>query len=249
MLAARRMASGMSRDVNGVVSGTALHDIEQLHTLVNGASGDVDGDVNLGAVPTLAALLELDEMSFDKFGEALQAGELAEVVVIRPEEELNASSLLDEAVLEDAKRRSMRVADRRSLRFRRIPSTLKTGSTRTWSLRSRPRGSLPIEAFAIRLIWFRGPSTVSHDSGPYQGNSVTSLTHSSVPSTRRVWCVSASLRTRHLPSVSGSLMASGASCMLLISLMPPPFRLRHQFLGRMFFRTKWWAVRCTVPST
>ncbi|GMF22950.1 unnamed protein product [Phytophthora fragariaefolia] len=103
-LDASRMVSEISRDVNGVVSGTALHDSEQLYILVNEGTGDVDGDVNLGAVPTLAALLELDEMSFDESGEALQAGELAEVVVLRPEEELNLSSLLDEAVVEDAKK-------------------------------------------------------------------------------------------------------------------------------------------------
>ncbi|GMF48982.1 unnamed protein product [Phytophthora fragariaefolia] len=58
---------------------------------------DADGDIKLGAVPTLAALMELDEMSFDEFGEALQAVVLAEAVVIRPEEELNSFSLLDEA--------------------------------------------------------------------------------------------------------------------------------------------------------
>ncbi|GMF49457.1 unnamed protein product [Phytophthora fragariaefolia] len=98
------MASEISRDVNGVVSGTALYDSEQLYTLVNGVTGDVDGDVTLGEVPTLAALLELDEMSIDEFGEALLTGELVEVVVIRPEDELNSSSLLDEALLEDAKK-------------------------------------------------------------------------------------------------------------------------------------------------
>ncbi|KAG3061236.1 hypothetical protein PI124_g16709 [Phytophthora idaei] len=43
-------------------------------------------------------------MSIAEFGEALEAGDLAEVVVIRPEEELNSSSVVDEAVLEDTKK-------------------------------------------------------------------------------------------------------------------------------------------------
>ena len=45
----------------------------------------------------------MDELSLAELGNALKAGEIAEVVVLRPEDELNSSSLLDEAVLEDTK--------------------------------------------------------------------------------------------------------------------------------------------------
>ncbi|KAL4144483.1 hypothetical protein PRNP1_013614 [Phytophthora ramorum] len=95
--AARRKASVMTQQVSGVV------DSEQLYTLVNGATGEVAGDVSLEAVPAADALLELDEMSIAEFGEALKAGELAEVAIIRPDEELNSSSLMDETVQEDTK--------------------------------------------------------------------------------------------------------------------------------------------------
>ena len=42
-------------------------------------------------------------MSFDEFGQSLQAGDLSYMVFIRPHHEIKSPSLLDEAVLEDTK--------------------------------------------------------------------------------------------------------------------------------------------------
>ena len=77
---------------------------ETLYTLVDGLTGDVAGGVTLAPFSTLSALLELDEMSVAEFGRSLRAEEIEEVVMIRPEEQLRSSSLLDEAVLEDTKK-------------------------------------------------------------------------------------------------------------------------------------------------
>ena len=76
---------------------------EMLYTLVNRLTGDVDGNISLEAVPAVDALLELDEMSVEEFSQALKAGDLSEVVAIRPDDELSSSLLMDESVVDNTK--------------------------------------------------------------------------------------------------------------------------------------------------
>ena len=67
-------------------------------------TGACDGTISPEAIPSLSSLSELEELSVDEFDHSLKNGDLSEVVVIRHDIiELNSSSLLDEAVLEDKK--------------------------------------------------------------------------------------------------------------------------------------------------
>ena len=83
-----------------------------MYTLVNGINGAFDRTASLEAKSSLGALLDLEELSVDDFSHSLKNGDLLEVVVIRSDiKELDSTSLLDEAVLEDTKRYSVRIMD------------------------------------------------------------------------------------------------------------------------------------------
>ncbi|POM73575.1 Pol protein [Phytophthora palmivora] len=61
------------------------------------------GAVHLEALPEVSALLNLEELSMEDFLAELKAGEIAEMVLLKPEtspEDLNSSSVMDEDALE-----------------------------------------------------------------------------------------------------------------------------------------------------
>ncbi|GMF11768.1 unnamed protein product [Phytophthora lilii] len=101
-------------DTSGVAN-TAPHDaseapVEECYHIFDGETGRrvKAGAVHLAALPEVSELLNLEEMSMVEFLAELKAGEIAEKVLLRPElspEEINVSSVMDEAILEELKKR------------------------------------------------------------------------------------------------------------------------------------------------
>ncbi|POM60615.1 polyprotein [Phytophthora palmivora] len=78
--------------------------IEDQYHIFDGVSGRQvkAGAVHLEALPEMSALLNLEKLSMKDFLAELKAGEIAEMVLLKPEtspEDLNASSVMDEDVL------------------------------------------------------------------------------------------------------------------------------------------------------
>ena len=61
-----------------------------LYTLVNGVTGNVDGNIRLANLSSLGALYERYGMYDGELSQVLQTGELIDLVVIRPDIELDS---------------------------------------------------------------------------------------------------------------------------------------------------------------
>ncbi|POM76513.1 Pol protein [Phytophthora palmivora] len=98
--------SGMDNKVPHLESETpSARSVEDQYHVFDGVSGRQvrAGAVHLEALPEVSALLNLEGLSMKDFLVELKAGEIAEMVLLKPEtspEDLNSSSVMDEDVLE-----------------------------------------------------------------------------------------------------------------------------------------------------
>ncbi|KAI9908223.1 hypothetical protein PsorP6_004559 [Peronosclerospora sorghi] len=126
-------------------------------------------------------------MSFNEFETAVKADKIDEVVVLRPEEELNSSSTMDESVLVQAKQALNAPSGLKILADPEDPyhSLLKEFGD---VISDNPPMGLPPDRGVrsdIKLTWFLEPNTASLGNGLSPRSNATSSTHSSMGKKRQ----------------------------------------------------------------
>ncbi|KAG3057215.1 hypothetical protein PI125_g25432 [Phytophthora idaei] len=162
-------------------------------------------DVHLEPLPEVSELLNLEEMAVDDCLADLKTGEIAEVVLLKPEttlEELTFSSVLGEDALEEMKKR----------REARLGSEVLNGVSFGEGVCGRGiqgSNSHQIEEFGTRSISCLAQSIVS----PLNGFCLESSARSSMSSLprrqRQAWYGNRNPRTRRQPSAFGNRTGSG----------------------------------------
>ncbi|GMF14765.1 unnamed protein product [Phytophthora fragariaefolia] len=97
-----KVTSTPKAEASSLDAGSAAED--RVPQVIDAFTGEPKVREALTPLPAIAELLELEELSYVAFLDSLKAGELADVVLLRPEGgamEFNSSSVMDAEVLED----------------------------------------------------------------------------------------------------------------------------------------------------
>ncbi|KAG2861596.1 hypothetical protein PC118_g7311 [Phytophthora cactorum] len=131
--------------------------VEECYHIFDGMTGRPvkAAGIHLEPLAEVSELLNLEEIAVDDFLADLKVGEIAEVVLLKPEttpEELNSSSVLDEDVLEEMKKRREARLGSEVLKNPKDPVYPLVKEFGTWYPRINRRNSHQIEEFGTRSI-------------------------------------------------------------------------------------------------
>ncbi|KAG2810725.1 hypothetical protein PC112_g15937 [Phytophthora cactorum] len=144
--------------------------VEECYHIFDGMTGRPvkAAGIHLEPLAEVSELLNLEEIAVDDFLADLKVGEIAEVVLLKPEttpEELNSSSVLDEDVLEEMKKRREARLGSEVLKNPKDPVYPLVKEFGTWYPRINRRNSHQIEEFGTRSISCLAQSIVSPSNG------------------------------------------------------------------------------------